>query len=179
MRVVRRRRGITLIELMITLVVLVVLISLAAPAMTSLLETRRMAGASQAVYEQLQYARTEAIKQSRNMFVVIDERGNGLPWCVGVSDNSACVCQEPGNGEEPCTVIVAVDAAGTAQRAERQINGDSFPNITLTTTQPRVGFDPVRGTVFENAGAEITLTSAPRGLTRTWSVNVVGRITSD
>jgi type IV fimbrial biogenesis protein FimT len=179
MRGIFKNRGFTLIELMITLVVLVVLISLAAPAMTSLLETRRMAGASQAVYEQLQYARTEAIKQSRNMFVVIDEGDAGLPWCVGVGDSPDCVCQEPGNDEEPCTVIVAVNAAGTAQRAERQINGDAFPNITLTTTQSRVGFDPIRGTVFENAGTEITLTSAPRGLTRTWSVNVVGRITAD
>ena len=185
MRVVRRYRGITLIELMITLVVLVVLISLAAPAMTSLLETRRMAGASQAVYEQLQYARTEAIKQSRPIFVVVDSGTNGVGWCLGISDAPNCDCQlDDPEVADACTVIAAVDtnAADPEQRVVRRVHADLFPTITLTTQPTELSFNPVRGTATYQVdgtrvlGESVTLTS-PRGLERTATINVVGRVT--
>lgn len=184
MRVVRRNLGITLIELMITLVVLVVLISLAAPSMTNLLENRRIAGASQAVFEQVQYARTEAIKQSRPIFVVVDDGTNGDGWCLGVSDAPNCNCQLTDvEDEDACTVIVAVDAgdADPEQRVVRRIHADAFPTIALATLPLEVRFSPVRGIATQVNGTRIdnetiTLTS-PRGIGRTVTINVVGRVT--
>jgi len=53
--------GFTLLELMITLSVLAILASLGVPAMQEMLERNRLKGAAQALAEDLQWVRGEAI----------------------------------------------------------------------------------------------------------------------
>jgi type IV fimbrial biogenesis protein FimT len=65
----RRQRGFTIIELMITLTIVGVLISVAAPALQSFIMNNRMAGISRELLSTLQTARTEATKRQRNVVV--------------------------------------------------------------------------------------------------------------
>ncbi|WP_198019459.1 pilus assembly FimT family protein [Thioalkalivibrio paradoxus] len=177
---------------MITIAVLVILITLAAPALNSLLENRRLAGAAQGIYEQIQYARTEAIKQSRDMFVVVD-RGDadGLGWCLGITtDPAGCDCQSaaislPVEDDDSCWLIAAVDDDdGTPFRSVKRIASDQFPSIQLLINNDpevetaRIQFNYVRGTV--TAGENTTLrVESPRGRTRTATVNRLGRIQTE
>ena len=97
-------RGFTIIEMMITLVVLAILISLAAPSMSNLVKDQRVKTAVGDVFAALVFARSEAIKRNvyvgvcamtddgwgcqnstdwaRGWIVYLDADGNGYPGAV-------------------------------------------------------------------------------------------------
>lgn len=64
---INRQTGITLIELMITLVVAAILVSLAAPNFRGLIETNRISTLHDKMTASLQLARSEAINRSRTI----------------------------------------------------------------------------------------------------------------
>ena len=66
--------GFTIIELMITLVVLAIIISLAAPSFVSMIQNNRATGATNDLIASFQLARTEAIK--RNGTVLLKKKNS-------------------------------------------------------------------------------------------------------
>jgi len=78
----RRRtvRGFTLIELMITLAIVAILSSLAAPSFRELVATQRVRSAVSALNESLWLARSEAIKRNAAVEFAFANVGNG--WSV-------------------------------------------------------------------------------------------------
>jgi type IV fimbrial biogenesis protein FimT len=138
--------------------------------MTDLLERRRLVSAAESVYSQVQYARTEAIKQSRDMFFVTGNQGTA--WCLGVSDTAGCDCFQSDHEEEDACTVVAADAG---ERVLRTIIGTDFPSVGMaSTTGGETQFNFVRGTVTDGTGA-VTLTS-PRGRQLRLGINLVGRV---
>lgn len=127
--------GFTLVELMVTVAVLAILLSIAVPAFQSTLDKRRLVGAAEQLYTDLQYTRSEAIRQNKNVTVYFT---GTKTWCYGMDDDtsSACNCSTaPGN----CTV-------GNVQKV---VPGTDFRNVTLsenTFSSGNVAFDPRRGT---------------------------------
>jgi len=83
MRGKRTRLGFTLIELLITVVVLSIL-AMAAVPMMDVAEKRKVRAAAEEVYSAAQYARSEALKQSVDVFFVARTNAAGTNWCVGV-----------------------------------------------------------------------------------------------
>lgn len=165
--------GVTLIELMITIVILAIIVTIALPNMANTLDNRRLAGAAQSVYEHAQFARTEAIKQSRNMLFVAQIDSDD--WCVGVTDDpSGCDCFESDStGADACTVIAAI-VSGVAQRELRRATNEGFCNVSMTIADnATVNFNFVRGTA--DGISNITV-ATPKGNERTLSVTVTGRV---
>lgn len=80
-----RAKGVTLIELMVTIVVLAILASLAIPSFQAMIEKRRLITAAEAIYSDLQFARSEALKRSHDMKVTLDPK-EGNDWCLSVTD---------------------------------------------------------------------------------------------
>ncbi|MBL8446988.1 MAG: GspH/FimT family pseudopilin [Zoogloeaceae bacterium] len=80
-----RLHGFTLIEMLITVVVLAILIALAVPNMQDALRKRRVIAAAEAIYGQMQFARSEAIKRSQDTSAVIT---TASPWSVAVAGNA-------------------------------------------------------------------------------------------
>lgn len=81
-----RLRGFTLIELIITMAVLAVVVSIAAPSFQSLMANQRVKAAADELLMSIMYARTEAIK-TRSAIAVVrtgDDWGNG--WSVKQGD---------------------------------------------------------------------------------------------
>src|SRR5437773_11684856 len=82
-----RSRGFTLIELMLTLVILGVFLSLAAPSMRDMVITSQVRSSASDLYESVILARSEAIKRAANvdLIPVSGSWQNGRTWQVGAT----------------------------------------------------------------------------------------------
>lgn len=81
-------RAFTLIELMVTLAVLAIVISLAAPSFSNMLQENRLSALTNELQGSLQLARSEAVKRRSNVVVCRsnadqDDCDNGTDWAGG------------------------------------------------------------------------------------------------
>jgi type IV fimbrial biogenesis protein FimT len=90
----RQHSGITLIELLIMLTVVMILTLLSIPLFTNLIQHYRITTAVENLYSSLQYARTESIKRNVNVYVSFT---TGDSWCYGINTGSTCNCATAGN----------------------------------------------------------------------------------
>jgi len=155
----QKQSGFTLIELMIVVIVLGILAAIALPSFQSTLERRRLVGATDILYANLQYARTEAIKQNQAVQFSI----NTGTWCYGIDDNGAnCDCTAPAS----CTVSAV----------QKVVNGSDYPSVTIATDfATSFTFDSRQGRPSDNGTFTLTI----NGQSKSVSVNPVGRIKVD
>lgn len=154
----RRIAGFTLVELLVTITVLGILLAVAAPSYTTMLEKRRLIAATEGVYAHLQFARSEAVKfggSSDNLNVRIQV---GTPWCMGISNTEDCDCNIVGNSVGACVF------GPTGSTTQRNLSGNEFSNVVLTTNEDNIQIDRIRGAIPPGAVGHITLTSTPSGL---------------
>lgn len=81
-----RVKGFTLIELMVTIAILGIIVGLAAPAMSDFAVRQRVSGQASEIMLALAYARSEAVKQNREIIVLPSRNsasGWSDGWCVG------------------------------------------------------------------------------------------------
>jgi len=139
--------GFTLIELMVAIVVLAIVASMAIPSFTEMMERRRLINATEAIYSDMQNARSEAIKRSIQIVTNIQ---NG---CLTVADKLV----------SPTFVL-----SNTCMAA--------FPSISMVTSRSPIYFDRVRGiTNPTGGGGTITLTSSS-GLVTKVVISGFGRV---
>lgn len=155
--------GVTLVELMVTLAVLAIIVSIAT-AVPDILDKRRVVGAAESAYSELQFARSEAIKQSRDIYVNVSP---GNTWCVGVSDSPGCDCT---GGGQACTIHYG------GEDVLRVVNGADLPGVTMSTTSAsEIAFDSIRGMLDGGGNGTLTFTSA-QGDDVSVVVSVMGRV---
>jgi len=136
------QKGFTLIELLITVVIMGILVSLAAPSMFEILESRKLKGAAEKAFADFQFVKTEAIK--RNDFVRLDFTGfgSGNDWCYGFKVNADCDCTETDSSQPDFCEIDGI---------KKVTNQDDYDGaVTLSNTAPPfagvASFNPRRGT---------------------------------
>lgn len=135
----RNQPGITLIELLIVLAIVIILAATAVPSFITYLQTNRLTSATENMYYTLQYARSEAIK--RNVTVYVSFK-TGNSWCYGVNPGSTCTCDVANS----CTL-------GSTQ-------APSGGQLTLTATgltSNSLHFEPNHGAA--TASSKITITN--------------------
>jgi type IV fimbrial biogenesis protein FimT len=97
--------GLTLIELMITVAVLAIGLSLAAPSFTQQIANYRLRTASESIINGLNYARAEAVRRNSPVSFTLDTAGSG--WAVA-QVSPATTLQSRAGGES-----AGVNAAST------------------------------------------------------------------
>jgi prepilin peptidase dependent protein A/type IV fimbrial biogenesis protein FimT len=84
--------GLTLLELLITISIIVLVVSLGSPAINSIQKHMQLKGAAQSSYFAFQQARISAITKNIDVTVAIRP---GKNWCAALSDNGVCDCGAP------------------------------------------------------------------------------------
>lgn len=86
-------RGFTLVELLITVAMLAIIVSVGVPAMSNFIISQRIQAQATALQATLQFARTEASSKNRIIKViprVNSSEGWASGWCVVTSDINNC-----------------------------------------------------------------------------------------
>lgn len=89
--------GVTLIELMITLAVMVVLLAVVVPSMARMLERQRVQGTAEQAAMDLHEARSEALSRQESVFVSFSVSGGaGSCYVISVGHRGGCRCAADG-----------------------------------------------------------------------------------
>lgn len=129
---------------MVVVAIAAILATLAAPSFTDVIVRKRLEGAAEKLYADLQFAKAEAIKRNASVFINFKTT---TPQCYGLSLAASCDC-----AATSCTID------GVA----KVVNMSDFGKTTFSETfsGTEINFDPRRGE-FSLAGT-VTFT-APNG----------------
>ena len=159
----KKIKGFTLIELMITIGIAAILVTLAGPSFSSFFERKRLAGVAELFSQQLQFARSEAISRSANTRIVLSGGGAGNAWQMGLTNKATCTPTVTDvTAAAACTLAVDVDMDGELGEAGELVlqrwDSTDFSGIEML---PEGGvtiiFKSINGTV--SATQDITLIS--------------------
>jgi len=164
-------RGVTLIEIVVVMGIVATLMAIGIPSYKYVTNANRISAEINGLLGDLQYARSEAIKEGQTVSVCVS---SDQATCVGATtttwNNGWIVFSDPnGNG--------AVDAGDLVLRAQKPFTGTDTLNANNSVgviTFNREGFASVTN------GTLITLhaTPASQGSTRCLSVTLVGLVTT-
>ncbi len=127
----KKIRGFTLVELMIVITIVAVGITLAVPSFRDLIERKAVGGAADAVYAQLQSARSQAVKRSKP--ILVDFNINGTSWAIEITDKTTGCNAEATTGTNACTIDYNNDIGGASDTPIlNRIVGTDYKNITMS-----------------------------------------------
>ena len=143
-----RRRGFTLMELMVVIIIMGLMAAMAGPRMMRWLQTIGQKGAANQLVSDLVYARAQAVRHGQTVSLRIDAAAR---------------------------YRVTVDnAAGDVQRVLSDVNlANVYRGTSITPATGRVAFDS-RGTI--RAGSITALSVARGSVSQQVCVSVVGRV---
>lgn len=133
----QKNAGFTLLETMITVAIIGIIAALAVPSYQSMIERNQLKQAVEGLKSDLQFARTEAIKRSKDI-IVSRTTGNAGAWCYGLSESiSSCDCKQ-------------ATAATTDDCEIKIVSGTGFSTTNMVSDSGNSTFKFRRGTIFAN-----------------------------
>jgi len=133
----KAKKGFTLIELMVTIAIIAIIAMIAAPALGEFIDKTRLRGATDRLYADMQFARSEAVKRNSSVSIKFS---TGNSWCYGINSGGACDC----NTVNACNI--------------KTVHHNEFSGITLdsaTFNASTTTFDPIRGVLSSTGLARL------------------------
>jgi type IV fimbrial biogenesis protein FimT len=158
----RRQSGFTLVELMITMVVLVVLVTLALPSFRDLIDKSRLRGATDDIVNLLNMARASAVKLQRDVNVSINSSG----WCAG-----AVAAGDPADVGEPVPSATACDCTASTVAClvggqNSLVSSTNYSGATISGVNSAIAYGTGaagEGITFNSKAGALDLGSLPTG----------------
>ena len=154
----KKSSGFSLIELLITLGILIITLTIALPGFREFFDRERLINATEEVYGMLQKARMESMARSDEMHVNFASDTNS--WSYGLREGTPCdqTIDDPALASACVIEIVNGDTVvDVNDKVMMRQTNEPHPDIELSSTITNFEFDPIRGTA--TAGA-LTLPSA-------------------
>lgn len=168
--VARRFLGFTLIELMVTLAVAAILLTVAVPSFVDFFDRNRVRGAADDVVSLISDARAEAVKADRDVNIAMT--GSGNSWCIGAN---AATPPAGGIAAGTATSCDCSDTSACVVAGQRMaIETGAFPDVRAGTLATFT-FNSKLGALVPLGDRSLSLTS-PRGkYTVSVEVNALGQ----
>ena len=148
-----KNAGLTLLELMITLAIVAIIVSLSVPSFSSFRATQRLIGAAEQLYGSLQQARSESIARNVPAYVNFAADGSEV-WTYGTSsETSLCDVSITSPTSTGACVLVIDDGNGITDSADLVLmrsSSDAFQDVSMSISNfssgnTQIEFSPVRG----------------------------------
>lgn len=162
----RRNSGFTLVELLITVVIVAVLAALAAPSFTAIVVNTRIKGAAQALTDGLQLARAEAIRRNERVRLVLAASSG---WSV-ITNSGATLQTRPAaeSGENISLTYTPNDATSVTFNASGRVVANADASATLT----QIEIDVPTTVLPASSTKELRVTISSGGMIRLCDPNV-------
>ncbi|HEY2396739.1 MAG TPA: prepilin-type N-terminal cleavage/methylation domain-containing protein [Rudaea sp.] len=147
--------GFTLIELMVSLLVAAVLVALAAPSFRDLVVKSRLRGATDAIVNLFNTARTSAVKMQRD--VIVSLQGT-TTWCGGAAAAAVPTIGDPVLSATACDCVSAICPL---DNLNAKVSSSDYSNVSVAVASA-VDYGSVnQGVTFNSKLGAIDLGSAP------------------
>ncbi len=128
-----KQNGITLVEALVVVIMLAILVAVLTPSMNTYFNQGNIKGAAEALYGDVNLARTTATKSTDTVTITFV---SGASWCYGLSSAAiACACNSAPSSTN-CNLGLTTSA--------------NFKNTTLAVTNATTTFSTSRGTTTSN-----------------------------
>jgi type IV fimbrial biogenesis protein FimT len=137
MKILKKQAGLILSELVVTLSMIAILISLAAPSYSQFISKRTVAGAANLVATFFEDIKMKSVKRNEYVTISYKKSANGLDWCLGAITGKDTVCDCM--AETPQCLIDSIPMVLS------NVSYNEFDDFNVVFTEGYVSFDPVRG----------------------------------
>ena len=157
-----RSSGFTLIELMVTLAVLAIILTIGVPSFRTLIESNRVTSQANTFLSAVNLARTEAIKRGSQVALLAEAGGFANGYCVAVGTYADCGAAEAADDvirafEEPGALVLR-DGGLTSVA----FDGRGFRSAPGAGVNVQIEFEPQSCTAGEQRMRQLTVARAGR-----------------
>ncbi|WP_348944496.1 GspH/FimT family pseudopilin [Chitinibacter sp. FCG-7] len=136
----QHQKGFSLVELMVTIAILAIIISIAIPSFSNWVKNTRLSGAAEQIQSTFSYAKSESIKRNKGTCLLISNP-NTDTWSLKITSDctDSTVLQEITSSDYNKTIRLTLDAASKINKTRfdprSQRPGFDNNNGTIKTTQ--------------------------------------------